>query len=89
MHICPHCNKPGVGKVRKIFLGPGKPAVCKSCGGKVINDFVKAHIAVIPLYLSTASLFLLDDRIVSYTAIAISLPVSYALTTYWVPFVKK
>ena len=32
---CPHCGKPGISLMRKMFLGPAVPATCKTCGKKV------------------------------------------------------
>ncbi len=35
MLTCPHCGKPGISAMRKLFLGPAVPATCKTCGKKV------------------------------------------------------
>lgn len=32
MFNCPHCEKPGISKLRKSILSPGLHATCKSCG---------------------------------------------------------
>jgi len=33
MFNCPHCEKPGISKLRKAVLSPGLHATCKTCGG--------------------------------------------------------
>ena len=35
MYKCPHCEKKAVTVLRKIFLSPGMPATCLSCGQSV------------------------------------------------------
>ena len=35
MYACPHCGEPGIGLVRKMFLGPVVSATCRSCRRKV------------------------------------------------------
>ncbi len=35
MHVCPHCQKPGISFARRMCLGPVNPATCRVCGGKV------------------------------------------------------
>ena len=35
MYQCPHCHKKAVTVLRKIFLSPGMPAACRSCGRSV------------------------------------------------------
>jgi len=32
MFNCPHCEKPGISKLRKSILSPGLHATCKACG---------------------------------------------------------
>jgi len=32
MFNCPHCEKPGISKLRKSVLSPGLHATCKACG---------------------------------------------------------
>ena len=45
---CPHCGKPGISVMQKIFLGPAVPATCKACGKKVGVPYV-AMLAVVPV----------------------------------------
>jgi hypothetical protein len=52
MHICPHCEKPGIGCVIKHLKGSIIPATCRVCGGKVHNNRLKAILAVLPFVAS-------------------------------------
>ena len=52
MHLCPHCNKPGITTMRKLFLGPAWPATCKQCGQKIGASYAKAYLAAVPLLLA-------------------------------------
>ena len=47
MLTCPHCGKPGISAMRKMYLGPAVPATCKTCGKKVGVPYI-AMFAVIP-----------------------------------------
>ena len=44
---CPHCRKPGISRMRKMFLGPVVSATCRICGKKVGVAYT-AMLAVIP-----------------------------------------
>ena len=47
MYQCPHCEKPGITVLRKVFLSPGMPATCKSCGkmiGVTYGPWIKAAL---------------------------------------------
>jgi endogenous inhibitor of DNA gyrase (YacG/DUF329 family) len=45
--VCPHCGKPGISILRKMFLGPAVPAKCKVCGKKVGVPYT-SMLAIIP-----------------------------------------
>ena len=45
---CPHCGKPGISVMRKMYLGPAVPATCKACGKKVGVPYM-AMLATLPL----------------------------------------
>ena len=45
---CPHCGKPAVSVIRKIFVGPVSPAWCKACGREVKIPYIKGYLALIP-----------------------------------------
>ena len=54
MYNCPHCGRPGISIIRKLFLGPGIPAKCRVCGRKV-NVPRTSMIAVIPFVIGTST----------------------------------
>jgi hypothetical protein len=47
MYTCPHCEEQGITALRKVFLSPGMPATCKSCGEKIgvtYGSWIKAAL---------------------------------------------
>ena len=53
---CPHCGKPGITTMRKIFLGPAVPATCKACGRKIGVPYT----AMLPFILFIGAILLLS-----------------------------
>ena len=45
---CPHCGKPAISVMRKMWLGPAGRATCKACGKKVSVPYM-AMLAVLPV----------------------------------------
>ena len=45
---CPHCGKKGISSLRKIFLSPGMPAKCKSCGELIAVHYPPVLKAIAP-----------------------------------------
>jgi len=88
MHKCPHCNKPGIGYIRKQFIGSKVPATCRACGGKVHNNRLKAILATLPFVVCwiTARVFL--DVSLFYWVLAPGLLAMVLLTSLWVPLEK-
>ena len=66
MHICPHCGQPGIGILRKHFIGAAVPATCNNCGEKVFNENKKALIAVAPFIASYVGNIYINDNVLSY-----------------------
>lgn len=89
MHICPHCNQPGIAYLRKIVIGPAMPAVCKNCGGKVINSTGQANFAVVPFAAGLAGLKYLENPVIAWSLMLLGLFVTVVITTRWVKLVKK
>lgn len=48
MLTCPHCGKKGISLLRKIFLSPGMPARCKSCGELIAVHYPPILKAIVP-----------------------------------------
>ena len=48
MVTCPHCNKPGISKLRKAILSPGLTASCIKCGEISDITYTPWLIAMIP-----------------------------------------
>ena len=48
---CPHCGKPGISVMRKMWLGPAIPATCQACGKKVGVPYI-AMLAAIPFVVA-------------------------------------
>ena len=44
MLTCPHCGKPGISAMRKMYLGPAVPATCKTCGKKVGVPYIAMFV---------------------------------------------
>ena len=45
--ICPHCEKPAISAMRKMWLGPTTSATCQACGKQVSVPYISI-LAVIP-----------------------------------------
>jgi hypothetical protein len=45
---CPHCGNHGVSIFRKIFLSPGLPAKCSSCGEAIAVTYPPILKAIAP-----------------------------------------
>jgi len=89
MYICPHCNKPGIGYVRKIFIGLRFPATCKACGRKVHNNGLKAMLATLPIPVSwVVTEFFLDKSLFEWL-LGIGVITMVLLTSFWVPLEKE
>lgn len=88
MHECPHCNKPGIGIIRKLFIGPKNPATCHACGGKVFNHPKKASVAAIPVLLSMIIQKSITDGSLIVWMLLSGLSLSLWLTEFWVPLEK-
>ena len=47
---CPHCHQLTIPAWRKLLIGPGSPATCKSCGGKVGVPWSSSLLAFSPFF---------------------------------------
>lgn len=48
---CPHCGRPGITMLRRMFLSPAFPAHCLECGGKVGVSYARTFLCAVPLPL--------------------------------------
>ncbi len=60
MYKCPHCGKQGISKLRKMFLGPTVPAICKVCGKKVGVPYT-ALLTVLPFIVCVFAAYAVED----------------------------
>ena len=78
MYTCPHCDKPGISRVKKLFLGPpAVPSSCKACGKRVgvslVSTVVEAIILIgVALLSARVDFFLLRAAIWVVSAFLLS-----------------
>jgi phosphotransferase system glucose/maltose/N-acetylglucosamine-specific IIC component len=89
MYKCPHCGKPGIGYIRKHFIGLWLPATCKSCGKHVHNDGLKAVLATLPLILCVLISSAIADVSKAYMVMGAGMAMMILLNIFWVPLVKE
>lgn len=85
MVTCPHCGKPGIKRMRKIFLGPGASTKCKSCGKRVVLYSKKANLALIPVLMAIVLDPYMQTRLSKILFIVVLSIVSCLLYLFWVP----
>ena len=56
---CPHCAKPALSVMRKLWLAPVKPATCRACGKRVGISYASTW-AVLPFLACIAFTPLVD-----------------------------
>jgi hypothetical protein len=88
MHRCPYCGKPGIGYIRKHFIGSWLPATCRVCGKKVHNDGLKAVLATLPFIVCIFGSAAIAATSLAYGVIAAGLITMILLNSFWVPLVK-
>ena len=89
MYRCPHCGKPAITVLRKIFLGPGAPVPCQTCDKTVkvsLPDWLKA--ALPGAAMMVAALFF-DSDLMVYGLSLIGLALMIGLHLLWVPLIKE
>ena len=75
---CPHCGKPAITPLRKMFMGPGFPARCRVCGGKVGVPYSAARLSSIASALTLGALVLVR----SFASLVVVLAAGFALASY-------
>lgn len=89
MYICPHCNKPGISKLRRAFLGPAIPAACAQCGGKVGVPLGKTLVAALTGFVAYVVAQFAPTPALSISAFTVGAVVVVVLFFKFVPLVKK
>ena len=88
MYKCPCCGKKAVTVLRKIFLSPGMPAACLSCGksvGITYRNWIKAALPG-AMVMIIAMFFKSDLLIYGLSALGFALMICLQLRL--VPLVK-
>jgi hypothetical protein len=89
MYQCPHCGKPAITFLRKVFLGPGAPVPCQACEKTVKVSFPDWLKAALPgAALMVAALFF-DSDLTVYGLSLIGLALMIGLHVLRVPLVKE
>ena len=89
MYQCPHCGKPAISLIRKIFLGPGAPVPCQACEKTVkvtFSDWLKSTLPGAAVMI--VALFF-DSDLMVYGLSLIGLALLIGLHLLWVPLVKE
>lgn len=89
MYKCPHCNQPGVTKLRKACLGPALPTKCQACGGKVGVPYGPSIMALSPIFLAFFMFLFSNLILISIGLFVIGTVVSLILYLEWVPLEKR
>ena len=83
---CPHCAKPGIPVLRRLFLGPAIPATCKACGSKVTVSSAQSLVALLPLLLPlVGGAFLPEFKLVLWAIGGIATVAAFLI---YVPLIK-
>ena len=89
MHICPHCQMPGISGLRRAFLGPGLPAKCSQCGKKVSVPYWSI-LTIVPMLAGFLGAPLVTDN--SFIAAGLAMYCTATTFTLWaalVPLEKR
>jgi len=88
MYECPHCGKPAITVMRKIFLGPGVPVACQACGKSVKITYPAWLKAALPGAAMMIAALFFDSDLLVYGLSFVGLGLMIALHLRWVPLIK-
>lgn len=88
MYTCPHCNKPGITFLRKMFLGPALPATCKSCKKKIGVSY-KHIIIIIPILIAVVAINFIDNISLKIFLSIILVTLATIYQIRWVQLIPK
>ncbi len=86
---CPHCGKKGVSPLRKIFLSPGMPAKCTSCGELITVHYPPVLKAIVPGAALMIAAEFVDHEVLGWVLSISGLVVWLSLHLIYVPLVKE
>ncbi len=89
MFLCPHCNKPGITLIRKLFLGPALPATCKSCHKKVGVPYLSTFLACTPIIIAIFVYDYFDTFLLKGIILLSAYIIMTIITIKWVPLIPK
>lgn len=89
MYQCPHCGKPAITSLRKVFLGPGAPVACQACRKTVTIAFSDWLKATLPGAAVMVAALFFDSDLAVYGLSLIGLALMIGLHVQWVPLVKE
>ncbi len=88
MYTCPHCEKTGVSRLRKLCLGPAVPGTCRACGEKVGVPW-SAMWAVAPFVLAIFMTQMSEIWPTKLTILAVGLVVMSIIHLVMVPLIRR
>ncbi len=89
MLICPHCGEKGISPLRKLFLSPGMPAKCKSCGELIAVHYPPVLKAIAPGAVLMIAAEFVDEEVLHWTLSMGGLALWLFLHYMFVPLVKE
>jgi endogenous inhibitor of DNA gyrase (YacG/DUF329 family) len=94
MYKCPHCGKPGITLIDKMFVGPMIPVLCKTCGKKVGVPYKKAMLTAIPFAIGAivgkliaGNLF--NSPLLGYLVFIIGVVIGVVIHLHWIPLERR
>ena len=85
---CPHCGKPGISVLRKMFLGPAVRTACKTCGEKVGVPWI-SMLGSIPAFVAVAAISLAESYEVKGVILLVTVVLLAIANLLWVPLERR
>lgn len=89
MVTCPHCNKPGISKLRKAILSPGLTASCAQCGEIADITYTPWLKAMIPGSILMLIALFIDTEWLEYALNIIGFALMIIIPYFAVPLEKE
>ena len=90
MFTCPHCKKPGISLISKLFMGPPPaPSACKACGKEVGVPYSSTIIGILILIAVSVLANWVESNLLKIAigvATALTMSVIYLK---WVPLIPR
>ena len=78
MYSCPHCNKPTISRIAKLFVGSAGVKKCSSCDGDWSISWISLFwlsFFIIPTSFSSNLLLIIAGVIVSWVGVVFFTPI--------------